>query len=284
MSVLNTHLAAGATVVLESAGLLHRPFWDAVTAHGATSLACVPYQFETLRRLPFDPGEFPCLRNLTQAGGRLRPEIITDFHGRMAAVGGRLHIMYGQTEAAPRLTTLPAQRLVEKLGSVGPSVSNGRLTVRLDDGTETTAPGIVGEVLYRGPNVMMGYAESAADLARGDQCGGLLETGDCGYLDEEGYLFLNGRRKRLGKVFGVRLNLDDVEAMLHEQGPVAVVDGDDRIVVFLEGADAPTLSRCAADLAKRLRVHRSGIAVRTIAALPLLPNGKVDYRALERSV
>jgi acyl-CoA synthetase (AMP-forming)/AMP-acid ligase II len=79
------------------------------------------------------------------------------------AAGGRLFVMYGQTEAAPRLTTLPAGRLGEKVGSVGPAVPGGRLSIRLEDGTETTAPDVRGEVLYRGPNVMLGYAETAAD-------------------------------------------------------------------------------------------------------------------------
>jgi acyl-CoA synthetase (AMP-forming)/AMP-acid ligase II len=284
MSVLNTHLASGATVLLEAGGLVHRPFWNAVNEYGVTSLACVPYQYEMLRRLRFDPARYPTLRTLTQAGGRLRPEVIADFHQRMAAVGGRMYVMYGQTEAAPRLTTLPAERLAEKIGSVGPAVPGGTLSVRLEDGTETTRPGVSGEILYRGTNVMMGYAETATDLARGDEQGGLLETGDLGYLDEDGYLFISGRLRRFGKVFGVRLNLDDIEAMLHDRGPAAVVNGEDRIVVWLEAADEAALSACASDLAERLNLHWSGFDVRSIEALPLLGNGKVDYRALEKAV
>jgi acyl-CoA synthetase (AMP-forming)/AMP-acid ligase II len=276
MSVLNTHLAAGATVVVADGGLLGRGFWPAVDRFGVTSLALVPSQYEMLARLRFDPAAHPALRTLTQAGGRLRPELVRDFHDRMAAVGGRLFVMYGQTEAAPRLTTLPAERLAGKPGSVGPAVPGGRLSIRLDDGTETTEPGIRGEVLYRGPNVMLGYAETAADLARGDDAGGLLVTGDLGRLDEDGYLFLDGRRKRFGKVFGVRLNLDDVERMLPV--PAAAVAGDDRVVVFAADGDPAALRRA---LAERLKLHWSGFEVRRIERLPLLSNGKIDYRALE---
>ncbi|MEV0131685.1 AMP-binding protein [Dactylosporangium sp. NPDC050688] len=283
MSVLNTHFAAGATVVVEAGGLVARSFWPAVDRYQVTSLALVPSQYEMLRRLRFDPRRHPSLRTLTQAGGRLRTELVRDFHGRMASVGGRLFVMYGQTEAAPRLTTLPAGRLAEKLGSVGPAVPGGRLTVRLEDGTETTAPGVVGEVLYRGPNVMMGYAETAADLARGDERGGLLETGDLGHLDEEGYLFIDGRLKRFGKVFGVRLNLDDVERLAAATGPgaVAAVAGDDKVVVFVEGATVEQLATRVNELADRLKLHWSGFTMRGVPALPLLSNGKVDYRALE---
>ena len=283
MSVLNTHLAAGATVVVEAGGLVARSFWPAVDRYQVTSLALVPSQYEMLRRLRFDPRRHPSLRTLTQAGGRLRTDLVRDFHERMASVGGRLFVMYGQTEAAPRLTTLPAGRLAEKLGSVGPAVPGGRLTVRLEDGTETTAPGVVGEVLYRGPNVMMGYAETAADLARGDERGGLLETGDLGHLDEEGYLFIDGRLKRFGKVFGVRLNLDDVERLAAATGPgaVAAVAGDDKVVVFVEGATVEQLATRVNELADRLKLHWSGFTMRGVPALPLLSNGKVDYRALE---
>jgi acyl-CoA synthetase (AMP-forming)/AMP-acid ligase II len=282
MSVLNTHLASGATVVLTQDGLVARPFWEAVQAHRVTSLAGVPYQYEMLRRLRFDPARYPALRTLTQAGGRLRPELVTDFHRRMAAVGGELYVMYGQTEAAPRMTTLPADRLTAKLGSVGPAVPGGRLSIRLEDGSETSRPCVDGEVLYRGPNVMLGYAETAADLARGDELGGLLETGDLGYLDGDGYLFLSGRLGRFAKVFGVRLNLDDIETMLRGYGAVAAVAGEDTIIVWLEGASADRVARCAAELAGRLGLHRSGFDVRGIDALPLLGNGKIDYRALEK--
>jgi acyl-CoA synthetase (AMP-forming)/AMP-acid ligase II len=276
MSVLNTHLAAGATLVVETDGLLGRGFWPAADRYGVTSLALVPSQFEMLRRLRFDPAAHPRLRTLTQAGGRLQAELVAEFHDRMAAVGGRLFVMYGQTEAAPRLTTLPADRLAAKPGSVGPAVPGGRLSVRLGDGRETTEPGVRGEVLYRGPNVMLGYAETAADLARGDDQGGLLATGDLGHLDADGYLFLDGRLKRFGKVFGIRLNLDDVERMLPV--PAAAVAGDDVVVVFAAGGDPMQLRR---SLAERLRVHWSGLDVRSVPALPLLGNGKVDYRALE---
>ncbi|MGI5245970.1 AMP-binding protein [Dactylosporangium sp. CA-139066] len=276
MSVLNTHLAAGATVVVEDGGLLGRGFWPAVDRFGVTSLALVPSQYEMLLRLRFDPARHPMLRTLTQAGGRLRADLVLEFHDRMSAAGGRLFVMYGQTEAAPRLTTLPAHRLAEKPGSVGPAVPGGRLSIRLDDGTETTEPDVRGEVLYRGPNVMLGYAEAAADLARGDDHGGLLVTGDLGHLDADGYLYIDGRRKRFGKVFGVRLNLDDLERML--PAPAAAVSGDDRVIVFTIDDDPARLRRILAD---RLKLHWSGFEVRRVEQLPLLSNGKVDYRALE---
>jgi acyl-CoA synthetase (AMP-forming)/AMP-acid ligase II len=287
LSVLNSHLRSGATVVVEGSGIMGRPFWQALDEHKVTSLAGVPYHYEMLRRLRFDPARYPTLRTLTQAGGKLRVELISEFHEKMAAVGGRLYVMYGQTEAGPRMATLPAERLAEKLGSVGPALPGGRFTVRTQDG-ETEAPGVTGEVLYRGPNVMLGYAESEAELAAPDQCGGLLVTGDLGHLDEDGYLFITGRIKRIGKVFGNRVNLDDLEQVLRAGGStlgaVAAVAAGDKVVIWLEGADDATRKAAARTLSERLHLHVTGFEVRTVEALPLLPSGKIDYRSLEADV
>jgi acyl-CoA synthetase (AMP-forming)/AMP-acid ligase II len=272
LSVLNTHVRRGATVVLERGGLLQRDFWTAVTKHGVTTIAAVPYQYEMLRRLRFDPAKYPALRTLTQAGGRLRTELVSDFADRMATVGGKLFIMYGQTEATARMAVLPPERIADKLGSAGLPVAGGSFSI--DDG----------EVLYHGPNTMLGYAESAADLARGDDLGGVLRTGDLGRLDDEGFLFITGRLKRMGKIFGVRVNLDDIEAHLAPHGPVAVVAGDDKVHVFVEGADAEAAQAIRKELAAFLNTHFTGLDVRGAEALPLMPTGKIDYRALEATL
>jgi acyl-coenzyme A synthetase/AMP-(fatty) acid ligase len=270
--VLHSHLLRGATVVLERGGILQRDFWAAVGTYGVTSLAAVPYQYEMLRRLRFDPAGHPTLRTLTQAGGRLRPELVEDFARRMTAVGGRLFVMYGQTEATARMAVLPPERLADKLGSAGLPIPGGSFSIA------------DGEVVYTGPNTMMGYAESAADLARGDDLGGVLHTGDLGRLDDEGFLFLTGRLKRIGKVFGVRVNLDDVERTLAAHGPVAAVAGDDRLHVFVEGLPDGSTQVVRKELASWLDTHSTGVDVRGIEALPLLPTGKIDYRSLEALV
>jgi acyl-CoA synthetase (AMP-forming)/AMP-acid ligase II len=266
LSVLNSHLIRGATVVLERTGIVQRTFWNAAVEHQVTSMAFVPSQYEMLRRLRFDPAKYPALRTLTQAGGRLRTERVTEFADKMATVGGKLYVMYGQTEAAPRMATLPPDRLADKLGSVGQAMPGGEFVIEDD------------EVVYRGANVMMGYAETAGDLVKGDEQGGVLRTGDLGRLDDEGFLFITGRLKRMAKVFGVRINLDDVE----KNFPVAAVAGDDKLVVFVVDLDDETALR--SKIAEWLGTHHTGVVVHRIEAMPLLPNGKTNYRALEASL
>ncbi|MBE1590053.1 AMP-binding protein [Nonomuraea angiospora] len=265
LSVLNSHLVAGATVILTEAGLLERSFWTHLDAHRCTSLAAVPYQYEMLRRLRYDRSEHPALATLTQAGGRLGQDLVQEFAGQ----ADRFFVMYGQTEATARIAVLPPDRLADKPGSAGPAIPGGRLSI--DEG----------EVVYHGPNVMMGYAETAADLARGDDLGGVLRTGDLGRLDSEGFLYLTGRLKRIAKIFGVRVNLDDVERLLRGSVPVAATSGDDRVTVWAEGLDAAGRAGLARRLGAELRVHWSGFDVRAVDSLPLLATGKIDYRALE---
>ncbi|MEV0380168.1 AMP-binding protein [Nonomuraea sp. NPDC050643] len=265
LSVLNSHLAAGATVVLTEDTLMTRSFWTLLDAHRCTSMAAVPYQYHMLRRLRFDGAGHPSLTTLTQAGGRLAPDLVKEFAGQVE----RLYLMYGQTEATARIAVLPPDRLAGRPGSAGLAVPGGRLTI--EDG----------EVVYHGPNVMMGYADTAADLARGDDLGGVLRTGDLGSLDPEGFLTITGRLKRIAKVYGVRVNMDDVERLLRDSVPVAVTSGDDRLTIWAEGLDVPGCVELARRLAAELRIHWGGFDVRGIDRLPLLATGKVDYRALE---
>ncbi|WP_342776342.1 AMP-binding protein, partial [Nonomuraea terrae] len=265
LSVLNSHLITGATVVLTDDSLLQRSFWNDVDTYACTSLAAVPYQYEMLRRLRFERARHPSLTTLTQAGGRLDEALVKEF----AAQADRFYVMYGQTEATARIAVMPPERLADKPGSVGRAIPGGRLSVD------------AGEVVYHGPNVMMGYAETADDLARGDDLGGMLRTGDLGELDGEGFLTITGRLRRIAKAFGIRVNMDDIERLLRDAGPLAVTSGDDRVTVWTEGLPSADRAALARRLAAELRVHWSAFDVRSLDRLPLLPTGKVDYRALE---
>jgi acyl-CoA synthetase (AMP-forming)/AMP-acid ligase II len=288
LSVLNSHLLAGATIVVSAQSVIGPDFWAAVDTHRATSFAAVSHTYELLTRLRWTPSAHPSLRTLTQSGSRMRPELIARMAEHIGRTGGRFHLMYGQTEATARMAVLPAQRIADKSASVGLAVPGGRFSIRAESGEETCQPDLIGEVVFHGPSVMMGYADSAADLARGDDQGGVLHTGDIGRFDQDGYLYLEGRLKRMAKLFGLRINLDAVENLAAEAGAAgtsaAVSLNDDAIVLWCEGEAEPArLESIARRVAEALRVNRHGVLARGIEKLPLLRNGKIDYRSLSRA-
>jgi acyl-CoA synthetase (AMP-forming)/AMP-acid ligase II len=286
MSVLTSHALAGSPVLVTAVSVLEESFWSDLILHGVSFLPGVPATYSMLKRLGFDQRDLPRLRALIQAGGRLAPELVSFFHDVMARQGGRFFVMYGQTEASPRISCLPSERLPEKLGSAGVPLAGGVLSIRGRDGSEL-APGAIGEVIYRGPNVMMGYAESRQDLVLGAVQGAVLETGDLGYLDDEGFLYLTGRSKRICKLAGTRVSLDEIETiaigiMGGDHQTAAVDRGDAGVALFSPGLDPPAVLGFRRGLARALRVPPKLVEVCPINAIPLLPNGKTDYAALER--
>ncbi len=274
LSVLNSHLAVGATVAILDAGPLDAEFWSAVDEHQLTFLAGVPFHYEQLARLHWTPERHPSLRLLTQAGGRLGQAAIRAMAEAAQKAGSRFQVMYGQTEATARMAVLPADQVLERSESVGPAIPGGSFTI---DGEN-------GEVVYSGPNVMFGYAETAADLAAGDELGGVLRTGDLGRLDDDGYLTLTGRSSRAAKIFGTRVNLDDIERRFRATGDLAGVElvaiaGDDRVRICVVGStDAVEAGRPT--VAESLRINAEGFAVEVVPEIPRLPSGKIDYQSL----
>lgn len=276
LSVLHSHLAVGAAVVLTETSVVDPCFWTAVDRHGVTGVAGVPHSFEMLEasgaaeRLA--AREHPSVRVLTQAGGRMAPETVRSWAGRGRRGGFELVVMYGQTEATARMAYLPAHLAADRPDCVGVPVPGGDLRLDPVEG----APEGVGELVYTGPNVMMGYAETREDLARGHDLTE-LRTGDLGRQDADGLWRVVGRHSRFAKVLGLRVDLDRVEAGLAAQGVEAlVVDGGDRVVVGalrdVAESDAGLVGR-AAELAG---LPGAAVSVVPLQEWPVLSSGKPD--------
>ncbi len=280
LSVLNSHLLCGGRLVLTSQGLLSREFWQLVREHQVSSLAGVPYIWQMLRKMRYERFDTSSVRYLTQAGGRLDNDSLLYFQQQAAAKNQQFIVMYGQTEATARIAYLPPELLSEKTGSIGRAIPGGKLWLRQSDGQLTDAAGIEGELVYQGPNVMLGYAETLAELALGDSCQGTLATGDIGYCDADGCFFITGRAKRFIKMFGLRISLDAVDEVLARRGLDAVSAGrDDKLMVFVASAVEPAL--LAAELAALYKINVNAIAVHPVAAIARTSNGKVSGQAIK---
>lgn len=283
LSVLNSHWAAGAPLVLTGHGLLDEAFWETFSTNGCSSLACVPYSFQMLERIGFRERSYQTLTTMLVAGGRLAPSMADTYRIHMEQQGGRLFVMYGQTEATARISYVPPERLADKPGSAGVAIPGTELSIVGEQGP-THKPGVTGEVLVSGPSVMMGYAESNGDLALGDKLGGVLHTGDIGSFDADGFLTLTGRSKRIAKVFGLRVNLDEVEGWLGRHGPAAAIADEDRIAAVCAFGDAATLERLRLELAREYRINNAAIALMRVEALPTKDSGKIDYGQVQQWV
>ncbi|MEO7836049.1 MAG: non-ribosomal peptide synthetase, partial [Acidimicrobiales bacterium] len=272
LSVIHSHLLRGAGLVLTDLSVVDRCFWDLFTAAEATSFAGVPHTFDLLDRVHFDTMSVPSLRYVTQAGGRLHPAEVRRFAELGARRGWRLFVMYGQTEATARMAYLPPEHAAIHPGVIGMAIPGGTLDIDRPDGDG------VGELVYRGPNVMMGYAEGARDLGLGARVEA-LHTGDLARRTPEGFFELAGRRSRFVKLLGLRIDLDEVERVLAERGVAGMCTGDDeKMTVGVDAvADAAEVARLVADHAG---LPPFLVRVVTLPELPRLDNGKPDYPQL----
>lgn len=282
LSILNSHLAIGAKIVLTSKSLMTREFWQYVQDHQVTSLSGVPYIYQMLRKMRYERFNTNSVRYLAQAGGKLDTDTTCYFVEQCNKKNQNFFVMYGQTEATARITYLPPEKLNQKLGSIGIAIPGGRLFIRTEQGELTEQSGVEGELVYQGPNVMLGYAESVNDLVMGDSNKGWLDTGDIGYRDADGFFFITGRAKRFIKIYGLRISLDVVDELLAVQMVQAASTGrDDKLYIFVEDKLDSALSDIATELAVILKININAISVHGITTIPRTTNGKVDGKALK---
>lgn len=272
LSVLHSHLLAGATAVLTDRSVVDPCFWDLLRREGVTTLPGVPHTFSLLDRVGFEDMDLPRLRLVTQAGGRLAPEQVRRYAELGQRRGFDLAVMYGQTEATARMAVLPPDLAGTHPCAVGFAVPGGSFA--LDPVVEGH------ELVYTGPNVMLGYATSPADLALGRTVT-TLRTGDLARRTPEGLIELVGRRSRIRKVLGQRVDLDRLETLLREAGYVVACDGtDDRLVVAVESANASVTPQVRRTVLASTGLPPGSVHVARVEALPRTASGKVDGAAV----
>ncbi len=260
LSILHTHLAVGSTLLLWRLGWLHADFWPQLSAAHCQWLAGVPHHYDMLARLGLARLNNPQLRHFIQAGGKLSASTLAQLQPQLTQQQAQFFIMYGQTEAAPRMSILPLHQYPDKSATVGQALAGGQFSIEAE------------QIIYHGANVMLGYAHAAADLSLGDVQQGRLATGDSGALDAQGFLTIHGRIGRQVKIFGVRVNLDEVEQHFQPL-PVAALLHHEQLHIF-----------CA----EKLSPANFGLPATAVffheRALPRLSSGKIDYQQLAASL
>jgi len=277
LSVIHSHLLAGAGLILTDRSVVDGEFWELFRRHRGTSFAGVPYTFEMLESVGFDAADLPHLRYVTQAGGRMPPERVHRFAALALEAHFELFVMYGATEATARMSYLLPELALSRPNTIGRPIRDGSFTIEpLDGWTDDD----VGELVYRGPNVMMGYAHGPDDLALGKTVE-TLRTGDLARLCPDGLYEVVGRNSRFIKMYGLRIDLQQIEAALRGHGiPAFCTSDDDLILVAAAGRhEDREVQRAAAEAAG---VPAGAVRAVGVEELPLLPSGKPDYETVRR--
>lgn len=283
LSVLNSHLYQGAAILLTTAPIISQAFWQQMRQFSISSLAGVPFSYQLFRQLRLERMHLPALRYLTQAGGKADTALQTYLQQLSIAWQKPVFLMYGQTEATARIAILPAELLATHADCIGEAIAGGELLLRDPiTGIEINQSLCTGVLCYRGPNVMLGYACKASDLQQHTMLAE-LNTGDLAERLPDGLYRIVGRLSRLIKLRGKRLQLDELEQLFAQNQLEVVATGqDDQLLLATSNLTPVQMALMEHLLRQQCDLHPSLYQIKTGLTLPRLPNGKIDYPALQQ--
>jgi acyl-CoA synthetase (AMP-forming)/AMP-acid ligase II len=276
LSIFTSNSLKGGTIICTNKDILNKDFWSDFEKFGFTSLAGVPYVYEILHRIGFLNKTYKSLKYLTQAGGKLSSKLIEIFHQYTSKENILFYIMYGQTEATARMSYLPPESLPSKISSIGIPILGGAFQIDT----------VTNELIYSGPNIFGGYAESYNNLNHFESLK-TLHTGDVALIDNDGYYYITGRLKRFVKIFGIRTNLDEVENILKNKylGDSFYVIGTEKekLAIFVNNA-LINEADIKSFIKEKMQIHPTAIIIKFLQEIPLTSNGKINYSILVKYV
>ena len=280
LSIINTHLYKGASIILTEDSLINKRFWEALSYNQATTLAGVPYIFEILKKLRFKKMDLPNLKYITQAGGKLEQELCVEFAKICTQKNIKFYIMYGQAEATARISYLPWEQVLHKPGSIGIPIPGGKIWLEDGNGMVIKEEFMAGELVYQGDNVTLGYAKNRLELQKGDENLGILYTGDLAKRDQDDYYYIVGRKKRYLKMFGNRINLDEIEQLIRSEGNECACSGiDDALKIFITEPEVE--NRIKKYISQKTGIHIKGFEIIVVDEIPRNETGKILYSELD---
>ncbi len=275
LSVIMSHLNSGAKVVLTNYSLTDRLFWNLMKEQKVTTFTGVPYSFELLDKLRFFRMPLPDLKIITQGGGKLKEDLFIKFAQYATDKLIQFIPTYGQTEGTARMAFLEPSMTQLKVGSIGKAIPNGYLGVINNSGEEILITEAEGEMIYKGKNVTLGYAECKEDLTKGDDNKDVLITGDIVKRDADGFYFIIGRKKRFLKIYGYRISLDEVEMLIKNQFHIECIcsGNDEQLIIKIE--DLSLANQVQAYISDKTNLFHQCISVQQLENLARNEVGKV---------
>ncbi len=188
--------------------------------------------------------------------------------------------MYGQTEASPRMSYLDFKFCEKKIGSIGKPLIGGKFKIYDDNKKIINQVNKIGELVYQGKNIMLGYANKIHDLTKSKKIKNLF-TGDLAYMDEDGFYFITGRKNRVIKMNGLRYSLDEIEKELNQEGFICAVQGQgDKLNIFLTKNINHLKTQINDFLFKSYKIRKEKIIFKEIKKIPRNIYGKITYSNL----
>lgn len=280
LNVINTHIYVGATVYLTNASIMSKEYWDYLIDNKLTNITGVPFSFELMLKLRFTKMDLPFLTTISQGGGKLNDNIFKSIAQYANATGKRFIATFGTTETSARMSLLDPKLALEKIGSIGKAIPNGKLFLLDDAGNEMNEVNKEGELAYSGPNVTMGYAVEKEDLSKDDEFCGVYKTGDIAVMDKDGFYYVVGRKTRFIKLLGYRVSLDQCERFIKDEfnSECACVGTDDHMKIYI--VDKSIEKKIIPFISKKTGFYKSVFEVIVNNELPKNEYGKILYKKL----
>ena len=283
LSIINSHLIKGASIIMTECTLFEKKFWDIFKKEKATTFGGVPFIFEILKKIKFNKMNLPYLKYITQAGGKLNKYLLGEFIKISEEKKIKFYVMYGATEATARMSYLDCKLIKQKFGSIGKPLKEGKFYIYNDKNKIIKKSNTVGELIYEGNNVMLGYAKKIEDLKKVDFNKKKLFTGDLAKRDGDGFYYITGRKNRYLKMFGIRINLDEVEQLIKSHGIDSACSGkDDDLKIFITNSHKRNF--ITKFLTKNLRINKSYLSINIVQKIPRNQDGKILYSDLQNLI
>ena len=273
LSIINSHLISGAKIILNKDSVITREFKNKINKFKVTNFGGVPYTYVLLNKIRFFETKYPSLNYITQAGGRLNDSDKKKLIEVTKSQKFKLFIMYGQTEASPRISYLPFKFLYKKEDSIGIPVPDGSIKLQNKKNKNIKAPFVEGQIVYYGRNVSLGNITKLNDLSLGDENKGKLYTGDIGYFDKDNFFYITGRIKRIAKIFGNRINLDELQKILNKKFSLICLSDDNKLFIYSECLNK--VSKIIEEVVKILEINKNFIVVKKVKNLDRNSSGKL---------
>lgn len=277
LSIINTHLHQGSSIVLNNQTILSKKFWKILNELKVTNFNGVPYIYEILDRLKFESLDFQNIRYFTQAGGKLNNYLSNKFINYCKKNNKKFYTMYGSAEATARMSYVPWKYATKKIGSVGLPISGGKFWLEKNK-KKINKSNVEGELVYSGKNVSMGYALNINDLSKGDNNHGILRTGDIAKKDSNNYYYIVGRKDRYVKIFGNRVNLFELEQIIFKLNTKSVcfLNDTNKIDIYVT-INKKKNNEIIKLLNKYTDLHSTVFKIINVKSLPLNKNLKISY-------